>query len=74
MGAVRPERHRTLRPGATGGIVDQSLRSRMAPEPTNRDGFGLGWYGGPACPGVHRSVSPAWADSQLLELAGAIDA
>ena len=54
--------------------MDPSLRSPMSPEPTNRDGFGLGWYGGPACPGVHRSVSPAWADSKLLELAGAVDA
>ena len=33
------------------GIVDQSLHSRMGAEPTNGDGFGVGWYGageGPA--------------------------
>ena len=27
------------------GIVDQSLHSRMGAEPTNGDGFGVGWYG-----------------------------
>ena len=27
------------------GIVDQSLHARMGAEPTNGDGFGLGWYG-----------------------------
>ena len=27
------------------GIVDQSLHSRIGAEPTNGDGFGLGWYG-----------------------------
>ena len=35
------------------GIVDQSLHARMGAEPTNGDGFGLGWYGsgdGPAVP------------------------
>ena len=26
------------------GIVDQSLHARMGAEPTNGDGFGLGWY------------------------------
>ena len=43
------------------GIVDQSLHSRMGAEPTNGDGFGLGWYGAGEGPGVYRSVSPAWA-------------
>ena len=34
------------------GIVDQSLHSRMGAEPTNGDGFGLGWYGAGEGPGA----------------------
>ena len=52
------------------GIVDQSLHARMGAEPTNGDGFGLGWYGTGDGPGVYHSVSPAWGDSNLRELAG----
>ena len=51
------------------GIVDQSLHARMGAEPTNGDGFGLGWYGTGDGPGVYRSVSPAWGDPNLRELA-----
>jgi predicted glutamine amidotransferase len=55
------------------GIVDQSLHARMGAEPTNGDGFGLGWYGTGPTPGVYRSVSPAWADPNLRELAAHIE-
>jgi predicted glutamine amidotransferase len=56
------------------GIVDQSLHARMGAEPTNGDGFGLGWYDGSGdAPGVYRSVSPAWSDSNLRELAAHIE-
>jgi predicted glutamine amidotransferase len=56
------------------GIVDQSLHARMGAEPTNGDGFGLGWYGGGGHgPGVYRSVAPAWADANLRELAAQIE-
>src|SRR4051812_11757726 len=56
------------------GIVDQSLHARMGAEPTNGDGFGLGWYGAEAhSPGLYRSVSPAWSDANLRELAGHIE-
>ncbi len=55
------------------GIVDQSLHSRMGAEPTNGDGFGLGWYGGGEGPGVYRSVAPAWGDPNLRELAAHIE-
>jgi len=54
------------------GIVDQSLHARMGAEPTNGDGFGLGWYGSPgeaSQPAVYRSVAPAWSDANLRELA-----
>jgi predicted glutamine amidotransferase len=55
------------------GIVDQSLHARMGAEPTNGDGFGLGWYGTGDGPGVYHSVSPAWADANLRELGGHIE-
>jgi len=55
------------------GIVDQSLHARMGAEPTNGDGFGLGWYGAGDGPAVYRSVAPAWADANLRELAAHIE-
>jgi len=55
------------------GIVDQSLHARMGAEPTNGDGFGLGWYGAGEDPGLYRSVAPAWADPNLRELAAHVE-
>jgi len=55
------------------GIVDQSLHARMGAEPTNGDGVGVGWYGAGDGPGLYHSVSPAWADANLRELAGHIE-
>jgi predicted glutamine amidotransferase len=55
------------------GIVDQSLHARMGAEPTNGDGFGLGWYGDGEGPGLYRSVSPAWSDENLRELAAHVE-
>jgi predicted glutamine amidotransferase len=55
------------------GIVDQSLHARMGAEPTNGDGFGLGWYGAGDGPAVYRSVSPAWSDANLRELAAHVE-
>ncbi len=55
------------------GIVDQSLHSRLGAEPTNGDGFGFGWYGAGEGPGVYHSVSPAWGDANLRELAAHIE-
>ena len=56
------------------GIVDQSLHARMGAEPTNGDGFGLGWYGQGDGPGIYRSVTPAWSDQNLRELAAHLEA
>ena len=56
------------------GIVDQSLHARMGAEPTNGDGFGLGWYGQGEGPGLYRSVTPAWSDQNLRELAAHLEA
>jgi glutamine amidotransferase len=49
-------------------LVMQSLHSRLGAEPTNGDGFGVGWYGIGEIPGVFRSTEPAWNDRNLREL------
>lgn len=49
-------------------LVDQSLSAKLTPEPTNADGFGLGWYGREGKPGVYRSTQPAWNDANLRDL------
>jgi predicted glutamine amidotransferase len=53
-------------------LVSQSLHSRLGAEPTNGDGFGLGWYGDRPTPGIFHSTEPAWNDANLRELAGHI--
>jgi predicted glutamine amidotransferase len=53
-------------------LVNQSLHSRLGAEPTNGDGFGVGWYGAPDTPGMYHSTEPAWNDQNLRELAGHI--
>ena len=58
--------------GGTNSLVDQSLHSRLGAEPTNGDGFGVGWYGAPDTPGMFHSTEPAWNDQNLRELAGHI--
>ena len=50
-------------------LIDQSLHARLGVETTNGDGFGVGWYGAGEDPGVYHSVSPAWGDANLRELA-----
>jgi predicted glutamine amidotransferase len=57
------------------GLIDQSLHSRMGAETTNGDGFGLGWYAAESGhgPARYRSVSPAWNDANLRDLAGHIE-
>jgi predicted glutamine amidotransferase len=53
-------------------LVNQSLHSRLGAEPTNGDGFGVGWYGAPDTPGMYHSTEPAWNDQNLRELSGHI--
>jgi predicted glutamine amidotransferase len=56
------------------GLIDQSLHARMGVETTNGDGFGLGWYaerGGRPC--RYRSITPAWSDVNLRELAANVE-
>ena len=56
-------------------LIDQSLHSRMGVETTNGDGFGLGWYrdGNGGTPGRYRSVTPAWSDANLRDLASHVE-
>jgi len=53
-------------------LIDQSLHSTMGAEPTNGDGFGIGWYDAMPAPGVFHSIEPAWNDQNLRELVGHI--
>jgi predicted glutamine amidotransferase len=50
-------------------LVTQSRHCREAKVEVNADGFGLGWYGERATPGVFRDIRPAWSDDNLLSLA-----
>jgi len=56
-------------------LIDQSLHSRMGVETTNGDGVGLGWYrdGNGGTPGRYRSVTPAWSDANLRDLAAHVE-
>src|SRR3954449_11603815 len=51
-------------------LIVQSLHARLGVEPTNGDGFGVGWYDGSDAPGLFRSTEPAWNNRNLRELAG----
>jgi predicted glutamine amidotransferase len=57
------------------GLIDQSLHSRMGAETTNGDGFGVGWYGvaDRSTPARYRSISPAWNDQNMRELADHVE-
>ena len=55
-------------------LIVQSLHSQLGAEPTNGDGFGVGWYGNRDTPGVFRSTEPAWNDRNLRDLAAHITA
>ena len=53
-------------------LIVQSLNSQLGAEPTNGDGFGLGWYGAQETPGRFRSTEPAWNDRNLRDLSAHI--
>jgi predicted glutamine amidotransferase len=54
-------------------LIDQSLHAELGAEPTNGDGFGIGWYDGAGpTPALLRSIEPAWNDQNLREVAGHI--
>jgi predicted glutamine amidotransferase len=54
-------------------LIEQSIRALESTAATNGDGFGLGWYGTGDGPGLYRSLSPAWGDDNLRELAAHIE-
>jgi predicted glutamine amidotransferase len=57
----------------THSLIEQSRAARLTTHVTNADGFGVGWYGTSALPGVYRSVSPAWSDRNLQELCAQVE-
>src|SRR5215472_10287549 len=59
-GTVR-DRPRALAGGAESAVVESTAA-------TNGDGFGMGWYGEHAEPGLYREVRPAWSDENLRYL------
>ena len=59
--------------GPQHSLIEQSLSSRMGAEPTNGDGFGIGWYSASGEPGFFKSTEPAWNDRNLKELSGHIE-
>lgn len=52
-------------------LIRQSLHSQEREEPLNGDGFGIGWYAREhsAEPAVFRSITPAWNNRNLQNLA-----
>ncbi|MDX6692413.1 MAG: glutamine amidotransferase [Blastocatellia bacterium] len=55
----------------TNSLIMQSSHARERAEPLNGDGFGVGWYVPEVDPSpcVQRSVSPAWSNRNLQNLA-----
>jgi predicted glutamine amidotransferase len=54
---------------ATHSIVMQSLASTEGAEPTNGDGFGVGWYSTDIDkPALYRTVEPAWHDKNMKDM------
>jgi predicted glutamine amidotransferase len=50
-------------------LIEQSRRHAPNMEIPNGDGTGLAWYEHRAEPALFRSITPAWGDQNLLELA-----
>lgn len=51
-------------------LIHQSFHSHERDEPLNGDGFGVAWFAdGNATPALFRSVSPAWSNANLADLA-----
>jgi len=63
----------TLLLDAPHNLIDQSMAATSGRSHLNGDGFGLGWYGARASPGLYHTIRPAWNDSNLRDLAAHID-
>jgi glutamine amidotransferase len=53
-------------------LIEQSRRHAPSMAIPNGDGTGLGWYEHRAEPALFRSITPAWGDENLFELAAEI--
>jgi predicted glutamine amidotransferase len=49
-------------------LISQSIAALESTASINGDGFGLGWYGTHAEPGLYREIRPAWSDENLRYL------
>jgi len=49
-------------------LIAQSIQALESTASVNGDGFGLGWYGQHAEPGLYREIRPAWSDENLHHL------
>jgi glutamine amidotransferase len=49
-------------------LIAQSIQALESTTSVNGDGFGLGWYGQHAEPGLYREIRPAWSDENLHHL------
>lgn len=65
----------TLVASPTHSLIKQSQHAAEGKTETNGDGFGVGWYGERAEPGLYRELRPAWSDKSVVDLrAGAVQA
>jgi len=54
----------------TNSLIHQSFHAHERAEPLNGDGFGVAWYAdGDPKPVLLRSVTPAWSNENLMDLA-----
>ncbi len=54
-------------------LIHQSFHSHEREEPLNGDGFGVAWYAdGHVEPALFRSITPAWSNRNLRELAAVV--
>ena len=49
-------------------MIDQSKHALQSTYEINADGFGVGWYGAPAEPGLYHDVRPIWNDTNFHDL------
>ncbi len=56
-------------------LIHQSFHSHEREEPLNGDGFGVAWYPADSTerPALFRSITPAWNNSNLQELARVVE-
>lgn len=69
-----PERLENVVTKPARSLVHQSLHASQCKTATNGDGFGIGWYGDRAAPGLYREISPAWSDENLMSLCAQLSA